>query len=112
MIYFGFAIADNMFPSRCTAERRPATLKEVKAMLEGPYVCACNPSHDATIEVARKRYGLNVFVPTKAARVNLLPGDRFFVMSVRGLPRLEGRHEYSEEEVAGASFEFARWAVI
>jgi hypothetical protein len=28
---------------------------------------------------------------------------------VRGLPRLEDRHEYTEEEVAGATFTFTVW---
>jgi hypothetical protein len=33
-------------------------------------------------------------------------------MGVRGLPRLEGRHEYTEEEIAAATFSFSEYTVV
>lgn len=41
----------------------------------------------------------------------LAVGDSVVVMGVRGLPRLTDRHEYSEEEVAQATFEFHEYTV-
>ena len=48
------------------------------------------------------RFGIDVVIPEKPPIVSLHPGDSVIVMAVRGLPRLEGRHEYTPEEVAGA----------
>jgi hypothetical protein len=33
------------------------------------------------------------------------------VMSVRGLPRLTDNRHYTPEEIAGATFVFAKWTV-
>jgi len=57
----------------------------------------------------RSRYGFDVPVPEKAPFANLQTGDSLVVMGVRGLPRLEGRHEYTEEEIASATFTFSVW---
>lgn len=32
-------------------------------------------------------------------------------MGVSGLPRLEGRHEYTQAEIDGAKFDFSLWTV-
>ena len=55
------------------------------------------------------RYGFNVPVPEKAPFAKLAAGDSLVVMGVVGLPRLEGRHEYTEEEIASARFNFSVW---
>lgn len=110
--FFGFAIADSMFPASCGANRRPLSADEVRETLKKGGVEMClNLSHVPTIEAAKSRFNLAVTVPPKPPLVSLQKGDRVIVMSVRGLPRLEGRHEYTEEEVAKATFVFGEWTV-
>jgi hypothetical protein len=108
--FFGFAIADSMFPVTCTISRKPLTIEEVKEKLAGAQMCL-NPSHKPTIDAAVERFGLPITIPEKAPLVNLTSGDSVIVLSVRGLPRLEGRHEYTEEEIAKATFTFGEWTV-
>jgi len=111
--YFGFAVADAMFPANAVASRRPLTGEEVKTLLAEGYVSCCNPQHKTTLQAAKLRYDLDIVVPEKAPMVALGVGDQVVVMSVRGLPRLEeNRHEYSEDEVAKATFVFGLWTVI
>ncbi len=112
MIYFGFSIADGMFPTECAVRRAPLSIERVKSLLERGYVSCCNPQHEASLRAASVRYGLEIAVPEKALLVSLQSGDRLIVMSIRGLPRLqENRHEYTEAEVAQATFVFGLWTV-
>ncbi len=112
MRYFGFAVSDSMFPSTCTVSRKALTPEQVKDMLAGGGVAMClNPSHKATCDAAVSRFGLNITIPPSAANVNLKSGDSVIVMSARGLPRMEGRHEYTVEEIAAATFVFGLWTV-
>jgi hypothetical protein len=111
--YFGFAIADAMFPPFCTVSRRTIAPGEVRDLLlsaTGVEMCL-NPSHTPTVEVAKKKYDLCLVVPPKAPVVSLNVGDKVIVMSPRGLPRLEGRHEYTLKEIEGATFDFGEWTV-
>ncbi len=111
-IYFGFAIADSMFPSNCSVERHSLTPEEAREKISQGVVSCCNPLHKATIEAAEKRYGITVDMPEKAPQVSLIAGDVVIVMSVRGLPRLqENRHEYTDAEIEGATFTFGIWTV-
>lgn len=108
--YFGFAVADSMFPDTCEVSRRPLNVEEVKGMM--PDLVSClNPSHAPTINAAKSRFGLDVVIPEKAPQVKLSRGDRVVVMSVRGLGRLENRHEYTAEEIEKATFAFGMWTV-
>lgn len=110
--YFGFAIADSMFPGNCQVNRQSLSVEEARAMIAWGVTSCCNPSHKATIEAAEKRYGITVEIPEKAPQVALESGDSVIVMSVRGLPRLDDkRHEYTEEEIASATFNFGIWTV-
>lgn len=108
--YFGFAVADGMFPTSCEVRRVPVKPEFVNQMLVGAISCL-NPSHRSTIEAAQIRFGLEIQVPEKAPQVSLRTGDSLIVMSVRGLPRMEGRHEYTDAEIAGAEFTFGMWTV-
>lgn len=108
--YFSFAIADSMFPSKCTTKREPATVEEIKSAAD--LISALNPSHQPTIAAMESRYGLTVEIPTVAPKVSLLAGDIMFVMSVRGLPRVEGYSQYTPEQVAAATFAFSKWTVL
>jgi len=113
MKYFGFAIADGMFPPTASVTRRPVTVDEVRELLASGYSSCCNPQHKSTLLAAKARYGLDITVPEKAPLVSLKPGDQVIVMSVRGLPRLEeNRHEYTDAEVEKANFVFGLWTVV
>ncbi|MBP9802980.1 MAG: hypothetical protein KBD14_01580 [Candidatus Pacebacteria bacterium] len=110
--YFGFAIADSMFPGDCEVSRKSLSVAEVKELLAKGVISCCNSSHQATIVAAEKRFGLTLEVPEKAPQVSLESGDAVIVMSVRGLARLqENRHEYTDEEIASATFAFGMWTV-
>lgn len=114
--YFGFAVADGMFPSSCTVSRRPATVDEAKELIEaakaaGELVVTANASHEATVVAMKERFGIDVPIPETPPRVTLTQGDVVVVMSVRGLPRLTDNRHYTEEEVAQATFVFGVWTV-
>ncbi len=111
--FFGFALADSMFKGDCLVRRKEVTADEAREMLEaGGFEFCLNPSHQPTITAARQRYSLSIEVPEEPARVSLALGDELLVMGVRGLPRLTDRHEYTEEEIASASFTFSVYEVI
>lgn len=111
-IFFGFAVADSMFPTNCSVTRQAISVDEVKEKIEAGIIPCLNPLHQATIDAAKKRYDIEVEIPEKALQVVLESGDSVIVMSVRGLPRLqENRHEYTEEEIASATFTFGVWTV-
>lgn len=108
--FFGFALADSMFSGNCRITRRVIDAETVKAMPEELTSCL-NPSHQATIDAMHQRFGISVPIPEAPPKVSLEPGDSVIVMGVRGLPRLTDRHEYTEEEVASATFSFAEYTV-
>jgi len=110
--YFGFALADSMFVGDCTITRRTIpVVEEVKVLVAQGVESCCNPSHSGTIDAMRSRFGIDVSIPETPPRVALNYGDSIVVMGVRGLPRLTDRHEYTEEELAQASFSFAMYTV-
>ena len=112
MKYFGFALADGMFAEagNCTITRRTMDAAEVKA-IEGELIPCLNPSHVATINAMHERFGIEVEIPETPPRVSVKAGDSVIVMGVRGLPRLTDRHEYTEEEIASATFSFSIYTV-
>jgi hypothetical protein len=109
--YFGFALADSMFNGDCIISRRSISVEEVKERVGQGVESCCNPSHKATIDAMSSRFGIEVAIPEAPPRVSLGSGDSVIVMGVRGLPRLTDRHEYTEEEIAKASFLFAEYRV-
>lgn len=110
--FFGFALADSMFSGACTIERRPLSVEETKALVAQGVESCLNPSHQATIDAMRVRFGINVSIPASPPRVAVEVGDAVVVMGVRGLPRLTDRHEYSAEEIAQATFLFTEYRVV
>ncbi len=110
-IYFGFALADSMFVGDCTITRREVPVEEVKALVAQGVESCCNPSHSATINAMRSRFGIDVSIPETPPRVALTPGESVIIMGVRGLPRLTDRHEYTDEEIAQANFAFATYTI-
>ena len=112
MTFFGFALADSMFSGDCTIIRTAITSEEVKKMAENGELTPClNPSHAATIAAMRERFGIEVAIPETPPQVTLSMGDSLVVMGVRGLPRLTDRHEYTEEEINAATFNFSKYFV-
>jgi len=109
--YFGFAVADSMFPADCTIKKSAITPEQARELVRDCKMCL-NPSHKATIEAARKRFGIEVEIPEKPARIELGIGDSVLVMGIAGLPRLTDRHEYTAEEVAKATFKFSLYTVL
>ena len=59
----------------------------------------------------RQRYGIEIEIPETPPRVSVSIGDSVVVMGVRGLPQLTDRHEYTEEEIAQATFSFSEYTV-
>lgn len=111
-VYFGFALADSMFSGNVVIERRTLTLEEVAVAVARGVISCCIPSHYATINAMRNRFGLDVPIPETPPRVELRHRDAVIVMGVRGLPRLTDRHEYTDEEVAQATFAFTEYRVV
>lgn len=112
-IFFGFALADSMFTGDIAIQRKAVTADQIRQLAEGGQLTPClNPSHQATIDAMRSRYGIEVAIPETPPRVSLGVGDSVVVMGVRGLPRLTDRHEYSEEEIAAATFSFSEYTVV
>ena len=110
--YFGLAMADSMFPSESVLTRKGLTLEELKDLLAGDVEVCLNPSHQTTISAMESKFGIEVAIPATAPVVKLQSGDSLVLFSVRGLPRLDAsRHEYTEEEIAQASFSFGIWTV-
>lgn len=109
--FFGFALADGMFEGNCNIIRRVLSVEEAKSLVEQGVTPCLNPSHKATIDAMRARYGIDVAIPETPPRVVLGAGDSVVVMGVRGLPRLTDRHEYTEEEIGKATFLFAVYTV-
>lgn len=109
--YFGFALADSMFSDSVVIERHILSVEEVATEVAQGVISCCNPSHEATVRAMRTRFGLDVPIPATPPRVELAHGDQVIVMGVRGLPRLTDRHEYTDEEVAKATFIFSVYRV-
>lgn len=110
--YFGFAVADSMFAGSCEITRAQLTPAQVADMARDGALTSClNPSHEATIAAMVERFGFAVEIPDTPPQVKLDAGDSVVVMGVRGLPRLTDRHEYTEEEIASATFTFSRYTV-
>lgn len=109
--YFGFGIAPSMFPDSCTIRKETLKVEQAREIIAGGVVSCLNPSHKASIDVMQSRFGVSVEIPPKAPSVVVQSDERALVMGISGLPRLEGRHEYTKEEVDGAKFTFALFTV-
>ncbi|MCC2631544.1 MAG: hypothetical protein K0S20_243 [Patescibacteria group bacterium] len=109
--YFGFAVADGMFQGDALIERKVLTVDGAKALIEQGVEPCLNPSHQSTINAMRLRFDIDVPIPATPPRVLLEVGDSVLVMGVRGLPRFTDRHEYTDEEVASATFAFTLYSV-
>jgi len=112
-MFFGFALADSMFSGDVCIKRQVLSLDEVHQYLANPALISClNPSHVATIHAMRSRFGIDVAIPDRPPQVQLSVGDDLIVMGVRGLQRLIDRHEYTQQEIDAATFNFTIYTVL
>ena len=112
-MFFGFALADSMFSGDVCIKRQVLSLDEVHQYLADPNLVVClNPSHVATIQAMRNRFGIDVVIPERPPQVQLEVGDDLIVMGVRGLPRLTDRHEYTNQEIEASTFNFTMYTVL
>lgn len=100
-----------MFPGECMIHRRPLSVGEAKSRIEEGVVPCFNPGHTATINLMRQRFGFDIPAPDGAYQVNLEKGDCLIVMSIRGLPRLTDRHEYTQDEIDNADISFGIYEI-
>lgn len=111
-IYFGFALADGMFKGNVIIRREVLDVDAVRSFVSGGVIPCLNPSRTATIAAMHERFDIDVAIPEGPPKVMLETNDAVIVMSVRGLPRLVDRHEYTSEEIASATFSFAMYTVV
>lgn len=111
-IYFGFALADSMFKGNVFIRREVLDVDAVRSFVSDGVIPCLNPSHTATIAAMHERFAIDVAIPETPPKVMLETGDSLIVMSVRGLPRLADRHEYTSEEISSATFSFAMYTVV
>lgn len=107
--FVGLAMSSTMFRGDCLISRKVLSADEAKQVLSGEVVSCFNPSHSATIEALRARFGIEVEIPETAPKVTLEPGDSLLVLSARFSRRLSEGERYSPEEVDSANFEFVEY---
>ena len=109
----GLIIYDYIFRFRTRRfTREVIDVDVVRTMAKNGELTPClNPSHAATIDAMNSRFDIHITIPETPPRVSVGAGDSVIVMGVRGLPRLTDRHEYTEEEIAAATFTFSRYTV-
>jgi len=90
--YFAFALADSVFNGDCIITRRVLSVEEVKERIAQGVDSCLNPSHKASIEAMKSRFGIDVAIPEKPPRVSLSPGDSVIV---RGCSRITAVHRSS-----------------
>lgn len=113
MNYIAFAISATMFPEECEIIRTKITPNDIIAIADNPYtIVAANPSHKATIEAIKKRFGIELNIPAVPPKVRATDGESVYIIQVEGLPRLTDRHEYTQEEIENAQFGFYKFYVI
>jgi len=113
-VFIGFAMSDSMFPDECDCDRDKLSEEQVKQVMSSAdeVVNACNRGHVPTLEILKGRHGIDLTkgIQEKPPKIKLAFQDQLIVCDVN-LPRLEGRHEYTKEEIEGAKFRFGIWTV-
>lgn len=109
--YVGLALSSTMFEGDCQISRNVLNAEEAKGIISGEVISCFNPSHTATIEALRARFGIEVMAPETAPKVTLELGDSLIVLSARFSRRLSEGERYSPEEVDSANFEFVEYRV-
>lgn len=114
--YISLASSATMFPVGSPILTSELTPELVKARMEKvQVVSALNESHKSTIDVVKRRYGLELPLPVlepgqRAPQVKLQPGDELFIVQA-SLSRLKEGEKHSDETVQKAPISFLRWRV-
>lgn len=109
-LYFGFALPSSMLVGDSMIIRQRLTPEKVKKLIFlsfdlGRFVSCCNSSHKPIIEVLKK-FDIDIDIPTEPPTIKLERSDSMIVTTATGLPSLTDRHEYTQEEIDNATFEF------
>lgn len=118
--YISLASSATMFPSPrfggaiITSALTPEMVQQRLARPD-LIVSALNPSHVSTIDAIKRRYDLELPLPSlapgqRAPQVRLNPGDELFIVQAT-LPRLNEGETHNDETVAKAPISFLRWRV-
>ncbi len=107
--YLSLAISDTMFPANATLAKQALQPGDVPPYLAG-IVSALNPSHAATLDAIKRRYGFDLPIPATAPKVALVHGDALLVIQAN-LPRLAEGQVHSDETVAKAPISFSLYTV-
>lgn len=107
--YVGFAFSDSMIPDNLNAYFSSISVEEMKEFINTEeYISVCNPSHQATIVALKEKFDISINIPGRAPKVLLKKGDILYILKPNGIPRLEGRNEYTQKEVDNATFVFRK----
>ena len=106
--YIGLALSAQMVSGTGRLAFEQVPIDQIK--VDGLVSCA-NPSHKASLEALKTRYGIDIPVSDKAPKVSLVNvGDAIIVLQITGLPR-ETR-EFTTEEVAKAGFSAMKFTIV
>lgn len=109
--FISLAISDTMFPSEASMSKLSINPSRVNQILEREsVVSALNPSHKSTIDVIKRKFGIDLPIPDRAPKVSLQSGDALIVVQAQ-LPRLAEGEVHSAETVEHAAIKFSLWKV-
>ena len=102
-VYIGLAFSASMLTGKGNLDFQPINFDDIKTIVNtSKYESCVNPSHKASLDALKIRYGIEIPIPEKAPKIMLESGDTMIVLQINGLPR-ETR-EFTAEEVAKATF--------
>lgn len=117
-LFFGLAMGDSMFPTDCAVSKTTLSPDKAIEWLErykeaGTYFSCCNANHANTLEVLKRRHGIDG-MPSEgtAPKVSLESGDSLMVFSIGNVPRDKPEGGYTDEQVGNATFTFSLWNVM
>jgi len=111
--FVGLAMSSTMFAGEVLLVRLPISASRAKRLVEDEECVSCaNPSHSATVDALREKFGISIPIPETAPKVTLESGDTLIVLSARFSLRLAEGERYSAEEIAAATIEFVAYAVV
>lgn len=114
-VFIGLAFSASMLqPGTVTLRKKDLTVDQVKEVIGNENIVSCaNPSHKATLEALKEKYGIDIPIPSKPIRVSLSSSeDAMIVLQVTGLSRLTDRHEYTRQEIEAAEFRFMKISIL
>lgn len=101
-----------MFNGRALIQREPLTEHDLRSILSGGVISCLNKSHPATLRALKTRCKIDLPIPEFPPRISLEIGDSIVLITLRGLPRHTKSYQYTDGEVARATFSFSRWIRI